>query len=384
MAYPIGTLLQDGEFVFPATSHPDGWYSEDPVTLDVKEASTGGALANLGPGPGYFNVNVHPLWYRHPMTWGVAFDVSKLHYTSRDDSHIYGVTGYPSRGKIHDNAEIYTAYYDPNAYWTPAVLGDTPPPGADPTATVGQDPTTLDPPFYNPYGNKPYHYATLKIYDQMGVNRTGEDLIPDPDNEDEFLDPYDEANNPISFLYDDQDPINTNLSDFEWSPDGDNTRNQQVSLFAANTENKRGIRAIARNLNSWKEVGVYSDWDSVDGQNVVDASKQNVGGHAQNIVERYGRAPNFFKIYLLLEPAGGWPEYGETVWKPQPYRDFRLGDRVKVRMRQGYLDSGEIVARIMKMSIQQADPDNNVVVQLDCVPHMTDIEEIAVSYWPPD
>jgi hypothetical protein len=307
------------------------------------------------------------------MVWGLGWGVLPVDYADRDDTHIIGITGYIASGKLYDGDAIVTGYYNPNAYWTPTTTGDTPPPGGDPSATVGQDPTTLVPPAHNPWTNRPYHYADLKVYDQMGKNRTGGDL---PD------DPYDSDDHPVTFLYDDQDPVNSNLSAVEWAPDGDSTRNQQVSLFAANTEKQRGKRAIARNVNSWREIGVYSDWDSVSGQNSQAVSKENLGGHAKNIVERYGRVPNFFTLTLPLEPASAWPEFGAIDHHPQPFRDFGLGDRIKVRMRMGYIDSGLINMRIMKMTIEQADADNNVNVKLECVPHMTETDEISVSYYP--
>jgi hypothetical protein len=388
LSYPLGTVLVDkpGGFVFPTRKVPN---IGTPVTIPIKPNGHGGGLANVPPGPGSLSVPTRTPWYAGDI-FDDPFDSSHKSsgknvwaghqesyptFTHRDDTHIYGVQNYVSGGKLDNSDPIYSAYFNPNAYWTPAFPGDTPPAGADPFAAEGAVVDALVPPYYNPMGNKPYHYATMKIYDMMGKNRTGADL---PD------DPYDEANHPITLLYDDQDRVNTNLANAEWDPDGDSTRNQQVSLFSAQKENQRGIRAIARNFNSWKDIGVYSDWDSVNGQNVQFVSKQNVGGHAQNLVERYGRPPNHFTLTLALEPADQHPAFGEILWKPQPLRDFDLGDRINVRVRMGVIDSGLTVMRIMKMSIKQADSDGNVTVDLEVTPHMSEVDEISVSLYPPD
>lgn len=369
------------EFVFP--EYHGGSYT--PVDIEI----AGCGLQNLPPGPAHVSIPIR-IWgipdsdfVWHYNGWWIARDYS-VRYDHRDDTHLYGVTKYPNKGKIEAHTNCDTGYYNPNAYWTPPADDPTepPPPGADPDATVGQDPTTVDPVVHNVYVNRPFHYADLKVYDQLGVNRTGIDLAEDPDHPGTFLDPYDSANHPVTFLYDEQDPDGSNLANMDWEPDGENVRNQQVSLVSANTEGKRGIRAIARSLNSWKEIGVFSGWDSFGGSNVEDASKENIGGHAMADVERYGRPPNFFKLYLHLEPSDGYPEFGEIGWKPMPFRDFNQGDRIQARMRKGFLDSGLLVGRIMSMKLSQADAENNVTVELECVPHMTDLSEITVDYWP--
>lgn len=380
MSYDRGTLLADGTFIFPNTRFPPyRWSSQPPVTLQVRTAGWGGALANLGPGPGAFNVALDPLWGTNPDSWGLSWGVDTLYYTSRDDTHIFGVQGYSASARLRDGREISTGYYNPDAYWTPPTVGAAPPPGADPSASVGQDPATLAPPTYNPYANKPYHYADLKIYDQMGKNRTGDDLAENPADPGSFDDPYDSGDNPLTFLYDDQDPAHSNLSGFDWEPDGDQVHNQRVTLQSANTEEKRSIRAIARNRTSWGEIGVYSNWDSQGGENVVDVSPDNLKGQAIIDVETYGRPPSFCKLYLQLEPADAYPVFGASGYHPQPWRDFDLGDRVKVRARKGYMDTGLQVMRIMGIKVSQADAAGNVTVEVDCVPHMTDVAEITAE-----
>ena len=261
-----------------------------------------------------------------------------LTYTGRTDTSITGVTGYPAQGQFLD---------------------------ADPITTFG--------------GAKPYHYADLLCYDQIGINRTGMDLSPDPDNPGEFLDPVIPGTGELHLLYDDQNLLGMNLKSFNWEPDGENCRNQMVSLVSSGDPSKRGIRKIARNINSWLEIGVYSGWDSISGANIKDISADNLEGHAKNEVERYGRPPSFFKVELKTEPADGTPEAGTFGHQPQWIRDFYMGDRITARGRQGYMDSGDIVARIMQVTISQLDADNNVKVELDCVPHMTDVSEISVA-----
>lgn len=371
-------ICVDGVFIFPFHT---GRGSYDPVDIPI----TGLGLQNLPAGPAHVTLAIHTWGYPdsnfnwHYDGWFLRQDF-ELRYESRDDTHLLGVTKYPTHGKIENLAQAQTGYYNPNAYWTPPAPGPPPPPppGADPGATYGQDPATLVPPDHTVYVNRPYHYADLKIYDLMGVNRTGDNLAPDPDNVGAFLDPYDIANNPITFLYDDQDADGSNLANMDWEPDGENVRNQQVSLMSANKEGARGIRKIARNIPSWREIGIYSGWDSVGGSNVTDVSEDNVAGHAKNEVERYGRPPNFFKLYLHIEPVEGTPVFGEIGWKPQPFRDFNIGDRIKARCRKGYMDSGLLVGRIMNMKVGQADMSGNVQVELDCVPHTTDVTEIGI------
>jgi hypothetical protein len=238
-----------------------------------------------------------------------------LTYESRTDTEIQNVTGYPALGDFDDGDPISTRY-----------------------------------------GRRPYHYADLNTYDSMGTDRTAT----------------------LTFLYDDTDPDASNLRDFDWEPDGENTRNQQVSLMSSSDAEKRGIRKIARNITSWQEIGIYSGWDSISGANVEDVSEDNVAGHAQAEVERYGRPPNYFKAYLRLEPADGTPTAGNPGHQPQFGRDFFLGDRAMFRARKGYMDSGLLEGRIIGVKLVQADQSNNVSVELDCVPHVSPTSEISV------
>lgn len=383
-----GVVKVDGDFIFPFHKHGDPY---TPVNIPI----TGCGLACLNPDGGKVQLDIRGWGYPdsdfkwHYDGWWVSQEYTVL-YTGRDDTHILGVTRYPSHGKIDNLVEGLTGYYNPNAYWTPPAdyPDQPPPPGGDPEATPGQDPETLDPPVTHVYENKPYHYADLKTYDYMGVNRTGLDMDPiyDPDDPETLTgygDPYDSDVPVVKFVYDDQDPEGSTLANVDWEPDGESVSNQAVRLMTAWKEGARGIRKIARNRNARKEIGVYSNWDSVAGANVRDVSEQNVEAHAISQVQAYGRPPNHFTLHLKKEPATGTPERGSGEdpaigWQPQPFRDFGIGDRVLVRYRQGYIDTGEIPVRIMHMKVAQADADNNVQVTLDVVPATGDLAEVEV------
>lgn len=378
-----GTLFNVGDFIFPVHNHGDPY---TPVDIPIEGCGLGDGLAMLSPAGGSISVPVR-VWgipdadFNWSYTgWWIAQDYT-LHYSGRTDTHIVGVTRYPSKGKIDDHSLISTGYYNPNAYWTPAVSGDPPPPGGDPAATPTSDPTTLNPPASVLFTNRPYKYAVLKTYDFMGVNRTGIDLYEKPDHAGEYFDPYDSANHVLKLVYDDQGE--STVKDIDFEPDGENVRNQQVSLFSAVKEGARSIRKIGRNRNSRKEIGVFSDWEAIGGGDVTDVSEDNVAGHAAAAVESYGRPPNHFTVYLHLEPAQGTPARGDgeepaAGWLPQYRRDFKQGDRVIARMRKGFIDTGEIPVRIMHIKVAQADANNNVQVTLDVVPATGDLSEVEV------
>lgn len=223
-------------------------------------------------------------------------------------------------------------------------------------------------------GRRPYRYVRLNTYDFMGSNRTGAPIDISPTEVDPPV-----GDVIVSFLYDDTDPFGTNCRDFEWNPDGDSCANQDVGVMTSNDPDSRGLRAICRNVNSWLHAGIYSKWDSVGGANVGDVSQSNLTGHSAAEVERYGRPPNFFKPYLRTEPAEGLPAVGEWGGRPMFLRDFFLGDRVLARYRQGYLDTGVMIGRIMKVTIGQADAAGNVNIDLDCVPHVVDLDEVTCT-----
>lgn len=387
MSCDPGVVKVDGPFVFPFHSKGTPY---DPVDVPIHACG----LQNLDPAGGKIALTIRPwgvpdenfVWHYNDWWVGRTYTVS---YTGRDETHILGVTRYPSHGRCEDFAVGETGYYNPNAYWTPPAPGDPPPVGGDPDAGVGQDPATLDPPTSHLFRNRPYRYATMKTYDLMGVNRTGLDLAPiyDPDDPETLTgygDPYDDAHAVLKFVYDDQDPDGSTVKDIDWEPDGENVRNQSVALFSANQEGARQIRKIGRNVHSRKQIGTYGAWDPIGfGGDVTDVSEQNVAAHAQADVEAYGWPPNHFTIYLLLEPADGTPARGDgpepaAGWLPQYRRDFKHGDRVIARMRKGYIDTGEIPVRIMHVKVAQADASNNVQVTIDVVPVVGDLFEVEV------
>lgn len=296
-----GVVNVDGAFTFPNSAIGLG---QTPADIPVNP----GALAALPP---------------HGELVAGIIDGTMIHrdynlrYTSRTDTEIQGVTGYPALGDFDDGDPITTRY-----------------------------------------GRRPYHYADFNTYDFMGDDLTAS----------------------LTFLYDDQDPAASNLRDFDWEPDGDNCRNQNVALMTSSDADKRGIRKIARNVTSWREIGVRSTWDSISGANVVDVSEENVAGHAQAEVERYGRPANYFKAYLKTEPASGTPaDPDDPDHIPQYGRDFGLGDRVMARGRKGNMDSSLIAGRIMAVELTQLDSANNVQANLDCVPHQAADGEVTVS-----
>lgn len=427
------TLYHDSasDFVFPVYGGHGSSYT--PVDIPIRGCGLGGGLAMLPQGPALVTIPIRT--FGHPDAdlnwvdsgWWLRQDI-QVRYASRDENWLYGVTKYPSKGKLDAGQPFNTGYYNPNAYWTPPPdnPGEPPPPGADPTAEVGQDPETVDPPDENHYVNRPYKYATLRVYDFMGVNRTGYDLSEgrlhgsledrpaandgnegwyytatdedktyrstgdewvevtdeDPDHG-VYLDPALEGVFPLTLVYDDQDPDGSNLANGDWEPDGEQVKNQQVALVSSYKEHVRGIRKIARNIQSWREIGVYSSWDGIGGSNAEDASEDNIAGHAMMEVQRYGRVPNFLKLYLPIEAREDTPERGTDeepafLWKPRPLRDFGLGDRVLARVRKGYMDTGLQVVRIMGMTIRQLDANNNVQWEIECVPHVTELGEISV------
>jgi hypothetical protein len=295
----VGTVTVDGAYSFPNSPIGPG---QTPADIPINP----GGLVNLPPS-GTLNAGI--------IDGTMVHRDYTLAYTSRTDTEIQGVTGYPALGDFND---------------------------LDPIETM--------------YGKRPYHYATMEIHDFMGTDRSAS----------------------LTFLYDEQNPGATNLRQFDWEPDGENCRNQVVALMSSSDSAQRGLRKIGRNINSWEEVGIYSGWNSISGANVKDVSEDNLEGHAQNEVERYGRAPNHFKIYLKTESAFGSPTSGSPDHQPQPFRDFFLGDIITARGRKGYMDSGNLLGRIMSIKISQADAANNVNVDLECVPHMTDVSEISV------
>lgn len=311
-------------------------FTSTPVTVDAGAYTF--PTSTIGPGQTPTTVPIQGGGLALPAAGRLKADIvdgTKLHrrytlaYTGRTANTLTGVTGYPSKGHFN---------------------------GGEHLTTIG--------------GSKPYHYADLQVHDFIGSNRTGVDLADGDD-------PYTGAQL-LSLVYDDTDADASNLADFEWEPDGATCHNQQVALVSANTRTKREVKQIARNINSWLEIGVYSAWQSVGGSNTNDMGASTLAAYAANEVEKYGRAPNFFTATLMLEPASGAAAYGSPDWQPQWLRDFGLGDRVNARMRQGYVDSGDIVARIMQVKLTQADANNNVKVDIECSPHATDLSEISV------
>jgi hypothetical protein len=110
-------VLADGTTTFPTRApHTAG----TPIDIPIQ----GCGLMNLDPGGGKATINYQEWGYLdsdlrwHSSGWGL-FDTDEVKYAGCDDTHMLGVTYYPSHGRILDGNGITTPYYNPNAYWTP-------------------------------------------------------------------------------------------------------------------------------------------------------------------------------------------------------------------------------------------------------------------------
>jgi hypothetical protein len=220
---------------------------------------------------------------------------------------------------------------------------------------------------------KPYKYARLHTWDFQGVNRTGVDLSPIPETSPvEYYDPYDPANEVMEFIYDDQTDGVTNCAGITWDPDGDAVKNNYTGLVASNNEDERGKLAQSRALNSWINIGIWQGWEAVSGANNSDVSMDNLAGLTRAAVEKYGRPPNHFKITLHTMDVDN-----SQAWHPRYGIDFDLGDRIRAKLVEGYINTGWLVGRIMSVKVQQADQAGNTVTEIDCVAHSVGDAEIT-------
>lgn len=200
-------------------------------------------------------------------------------------------------------------------------------------------------------GNTWPYYARLNTFEKQGTDRS--------------------ATLVFRYVAPQVDATPNNLADFDWDPGGDVVRNE-VTVVTQGTDTAPGHRVFGHDLGSWRDIGIYADWQNPEGGNseaVTDAALQDL---ANDIVAAYSRPPNFFTLQTRIENARGGlvvPRYGI---------DYFIGDEVMaIVAKHGMAFSG--VARITKVTVRQVDSAGNVQTDIEVTPKVTSQSSIATG-----
>lgn len=206
------------------------------------------------------------------------------------------------------------------------------------------------------------YYSALRTFDLQGSDRTAS----------------------LTFRY--QDPrhatIPNNIADASWSPRGSQARNHHVSVVPGrdlgNGVEVGGVRVMASHPQSFASYGPRSGWDNPSGGNTKAIGIPAMEAHASSILERLSRPPNFVTLTAKVEPSVG------TNSNPQWLRDFDVGDRVMVYVKNANMDfdalfGGAIEMRIVSVTPRQLDAADNARVDIEVVPWMANPAEFVIA-----
>jgi hypothetical protein len=151
-----------------------------------------------------------------------------------------------------------------------------------------------------------------------------------------------------------------NLSELEWTPDGNAVVNYAVEVFPGGQSRRQDTqrRALWHNEASWLKYGIYEKWES---SNAKDFDKRVLLAKAKAWVQAYNEPPSFFT-------ATAQPE-GSARAAPHAFmRDFELGDLMTVAgQRDGTVMTA--VARCQKVTLT-CDEKGLVTPVIEFVPHI--------------